>query len=213
MAFTFFFRDAQTLNLAIDHFLPFVQSRRSITIWSAGCAMGQEPYTFAILLRERMGPHLFRNVKIYATDIDTYNQYVQIIGTGRYPEKDLQRIPPEIFQAYFRTDPADPGYVYISDEIRNAVEFKKHDLLTFEPIRTGIHMIICKNVLLHFSAEERLKVWNMFYNALEQGGFMLHEHTQKLPDELNGLFDQIVMNAQIFRKKEIYAGTKPNGTE
>ncbi len=213
MAFTFFFRDAQTLNLAIDHFLPFVQSRRTVTIWSAGCAMGQEPYTFAILLRERMGPHLFRNVKIYATDIDTYNQYVQIIGTGRYPEKDLQRIPHENVQAYFRTDPADPGYVSISDEIRNAVEFKKHDLLTFEPIRTGIHMIICKNVLLHFSAEERLKVWNMFYNALEQGGFMLHEHTQKLPDELNGLFDQIVMNAQIFRKKEIYAGTKPNGTE
>jgi chemotaxis protein methyltransferase CheR len=213
MAFTFFFRDAQTLNLAIDHFLPFVQSRRTITIWSAGCAMGQEPYTFAILLRERMGPHLFRNVKITQPYIDTYNQYVQIIGTGRYPEKDLQRIPPEIFQAYFRTDPTDPGYVYISDEIRNAVEFKKHDLLTFEPIRTGIHMIICKNVLLHFSAEERLKVWKMFYNALEQGGFMLHEHTQKLPDELNGLFDQIVMNAQIFRKKEIYAGTKPNGTE
>ncbi len=189
------------LNLAIDHFLPFVQSRRSITIWSAGCAMGQEPYTFAILLRERMGPYLFRNVKIFATDIDTYNQYVQIIGTGRYPEKDLQRIPPEIFQAYFRTDPQDPGYVYIADEIRNAVEFKKHDLLTFEPIRTGIHMIICKNVLLHFSAEERLQVWKMFWNALEYGGFMLHEHTQKLPEELSGLFDQIVMNAQIFRKK------------
>ncbi|HOJ96044.1 MAG TPA: CheR family methyltransferase [Methanospirillum sp.] len=201
MAFTFFFRDAQTLNLAIDHFLPFVQSRRSITIWSAGCAMGQEPYTFAILLRERMGPYLFRNVKIFATDIDTYNQYVQIIGTGRYPEKDLQRIPPEIFQAYFRTDPQDPGYVYIADEIRNAVEFKKHDLLTFEPIRTGIHMIICKNVLLHFSAEERLQVWKMFWNALEYGGFMLHEHTQKLPEELSGLFDQIVMNAQVFRKK------------
>jgi chemotaxis protein methyltransferase CheR len=171
--------------------------------------MGQEPYTFAILLRERMGPYLFRNVKIYATDIDTYNQYVQIIGTGRYPEKDLQRIPPEIFQAYFRTDPQDPGYVYIADEIRNAVEFKKHDLLTFEPIRTGIHMIICKNVLLHFSAEERLSVWKMFWNALEYGGFMLHEHTQKLPEELSGLFDQIVMNAQIFRKKENHAGEKP----
>lgn len=202
MAFTFFFRDAQTLNLAIDHFLPFVQSRRTITIWSAGCAMGQEPYTFAILLRERMGPHLFRNVKIYATDIDTYNQYIQVIGTGRYPEKDLQRIPPEIFQQYFRTDPSDPGYVYIADEIKTAVEFKKHDLLTFEPIRTGIHMIICKNVLLHFSAEERLKVWNMFYNALETGGLMLHEHTQKIADELNGSFSQIVMNAQIFRKNE-----------
>jgi len=207
MAFTFFFRDAQTLNLAIDHFLPFVQSRRAITVWSAGCAMGQEPYTFAILLRERMGQHLFHNVKIFATDIDSYNQYVQVIGTGRYPEKDLQRIPPEIFAQYFHTDPDDPGFMYISDEIRNAVEFKKHDLLTFEPIRSGIHLIICKNVLLHFSPEERLKVWDMFWSALEPGGFMLHEHTQKLPDELNGSFEQIVMNAQIFRKVDSHAGT------
>jgi len=172
--------------------------------------MGQEPFTFAILLRERMGPHLFRNVKIYATDIDTYNQYVQIIGTGRYPAKDLQRIPPEIFQQYFKADPEDPGYVYISDEIRNAVEFKKHDLLTFDPIRTGVHMIICKNVLLHFSAEERVKVWEMFRTALENRGFMLHEHTQKLPEELNGSFDQIVMNAQIFRKTDPHAGEKSN---
>ena len=100
MAFTFFFRDAQTLNLAIDYFLPFVQSRRTITIWSAGCAMGQEPYTFAILLRERMGPYLFRNVKIYATDIDTYNQYtdnwdrkISRKGPPTYPSRDI----PDLF--------------------------------------------------------------------------------------------------------------------
>ena len=207
MAFTFFFRDAQTLNLAIDHFLPFVQSRQTITIWSAGCAMGQEPYTFAILLRERMGSHLFRNVKIYATDIDTYNHYGKIIGEGRYPAKDLQRIPPEIFEQYFRADPGDADHVYIVDEIRHSVEFRKHDLLTFDPVRTGIHLVICKNVLLHFSPEERIKVWKMFYGALETGGFMLHEHTQKLPEELNGNFEQIVMNAQIFRKKGSHAGS------
>lgn len=90
------------------------------------------------------------------------------------------------------------------------MEFKNHDLLTFEPIQTGAHMIICKNVLLYFSAEGRLKVWEMFRTALENGGFMLHEHTQKLPEELNGSFDQIVMNAQIFRKTGPYAGEKSN---
>jgi len=207
MAFTFFFRDAQTLKLAIDHFLPFVQSRRSITIWSAGCAMGQEPYTFAILLREQMGGHLFHNVKIYATDIDPYDQYRPVIQNGRYPAKDLQRIPPEIFDRYFRYDPMDPGYVLISDEIKTAVEFKKHDLLSFEPVRTGVHMVICKNVLLHFSPDERKKVWEMFWGSLEYGGFMLHEHTQKIPEEFSDRFEQILMNAEIFRKKDSHAGT------
>lgn len=200
MAFTFFFRDAQTLRLAIEHFHPYIQSRSKITVWSAGCAMGQEPYTFAILLREIIGPYLFRNVKIYATDLDQYNNYGKIITEGKYLAKDLERIPPDILARYFIPAPEDPDYCLLIEEIRSAVEFKKHDLLSFEPIRAGVHLIICKNVLLHFSAEERLKVWQMFWDALEDGGFMLHEHTQKLPDEMNGKFDQLLMNAQIFRK-------------
>lgn len=200
MAFTFFFRDAQTLRLAIEHFHPYIQSRSKITVWSAGCAMGQEPYTFAILLREIIGPHLFRNAKIYATDLDQYDNYGKIITEGKYLAKDLERIPPDIFARYFNPVPGEPEYCLIIEEIRSAVEFKKHDLLTFEPIRSGVHLIICKNVLLHFSAEERLRVWQMFWSALEDGGFMLHEHTQKLPEEMNGKFEPILMNAQIFRK-------------
>ena len=203
MAFTFFFRDTQTLRLAIEHVHPYIQSRSRITIWSAGCAQGQEPYTFAILLREMIGPYLFRNTRIYATDLDQYDQYGRIIAEGRYPVRDLERIPPEIFARYFRPDPQDSDFCIIADEIKAAVEFQKHDLLTGESIRSGVHLIICKNVLLHFSPGERLRVWDMFWQSLEEGGFMLHEHTQKLPDELNGRFEQIVMNAQIFRKKEI----------
>jgi chemotaxis protein methyltransferase CheR len=88
-----------------------------------------------------------------------------------------------------------------------AVEFKKHDLLSFEPVRTGVHMIICKNVLLHFSPEERNKVWEMFWGSLEYDGFMLHEHTQKIPEVFYDRFEQILMNAEIFRKKDPYAGT------
>ncbi|PWR72736.1 CheR family methyltransferase [Methanospirillum lacunae] len=200
MAFTFFFRDAQTLRLAIEQFHPYIQSRTRITIWSAGCAMGQEPYTFAIILREIIGPYLFRNVKIYATDLDQYGNYGKIINEGKYPLKDLERIPEDILARYFTPADEDPSQRIILEEIRHSVEFHRHDLLSFEPIRSGIHMIICKNVLLHFSAEERIKVWMMFWNTLEEGGFMLHEHTQKLPDELNGKFELMVMNAQIFRK-------------
>ena len=54
MAFTYFFRDVQTLELVRDHVLPFLKTRRYINIWDAGCAMGPEPYTLAIILRESM---------------------------------------------------------------------------------------------------------------------------------------------------------------
>ncbi|MBW2018210.1 MAG: chemotaxis protein CheR, partial [Deltaproteobacteria bacterium] len=61
MAFTYFFRDLQTLECIRDYVLPFLRSRRYIRIWDAGCAMGPEPYSLAIIFRENMGA-TFRNV-------------------------------------------------------------------------------------------------------------------------------------------------------
>ena len=70
MAFTFFFRDEQTLKVLLEHALPVLQGQAFIRIWDAGCAHGPEPYTLAILLRERMSAMLFRNVRIHATDLE-----------------------------------------------------------------------------------------------------------------------------------------------
>ena len=60
MAFTFFFRDNHTLEQLVKHLLPIVQGRSNIKIWDAGCAMGPEPYTLAILLAEKMGKFALR---------------------------------------------------------------------------------------------------------------------------------------------------------
>ncbi|HPB55993.1 MAG TPA: CheR family methyltransferase, partial [Candidatus Aminicenantes bacterium] len=68
MAFTFFFRDNHTLEQLVKHLLPTVQGRSNIKIWDAGCAMGPEPYTLAILFAEKMGKFAFKNVRIDASD-------------------------------------------------------------------------------------------------------------------------------------------------
>lgn len=61
-------------------------------------------------------------------------------------------------------------------------------------------MIICKNVLLHFKEEERIEVIKMFHKALTAKGYLVMEQTQKLPEELTGLFEQVSGNAQVFQK-------------
>lgn len=200
MAFTYFFRDFQTLDMIREHVLPTIGTRRYINIWSAGCAMGQEPYTVAILLRENMGAMIFRNVKIFATDIDSSNLFGKIITDGIYPKEELQRIPPNIFAEYFSPDPLNQGKCIISEEIRKRVEFHRHNLLSFTPIRTSLALIICKNVLLHFTEEERIKVYRMFHEALDDIGYLITEQTQKLPPEVSHLFTPVVMNAQVYRK-------------
>ncbi|MDN5309525.1 MAG: chemotaxis protein methyltransferase CheR [Methanolobus sp.] len=111
MVFTYFFRDMQTLEMIRDYVIPNLRTRRYIHIWDAGCAMGQEPYSLAITLRENMGM-IFRNVRIHATDIDNSNLFSNIIERGTYPLEQVQRIPGPIFEKYF--SPADDEPVVAS---------------------------------------------------------------------------------------------------
>lgn len=200
MAFTYFFRDFQTLDMIRQYVLPVIGSRRYVNIWSAGCAMGQEPYTIAILLRENMGPMIFRNVRLYCTDIDTSDLFKKIIEEGSYPRVELERIPPEIFQKYFFPDDERPGNYKIDEEIRKRLIFERKDLLKYEAVHPNMGLIVCKNVLLHFTEEQRINVLKMFHATLDDGCFLITEQTQKMPTELESYFEPVVANAQVFRK-------------
>jgi len=197
MAFTFFFRDMHTLNLIKEHVLPHLKTRRYLDIWDAGCAHGPEPYSLAIMLHENMGRFMFRNVRIFATDIN--GQFGDVIRRGVYPEEQVKRIPPEILYKYF--SPADePGHFVIAEPIRNSVTFQQHDLTSLNPIRSGFGLIVCKNVILHLTRKERVDVIKMFHSALSIGGFLATEQTQKMPDELKSMFRQVAPDAQVFQK-------------
>ena len=201
MAFTYFFRDMQTLDMIRDHIIPTLRARRHINIWDAGCAMGPEPYSIAMILRENMGKMIFRNVKIYSTDIDGSNLFGEIIKNGLYPKNQVARIAKDIFTKYF--EPANkPDHFRVVAEIRKCVTFQKHDLLTLKPVRKNFALIVCKNVLLHFQQEQRIKVIKMFHDSLADGGFFVMEQTQKLPDQVHTMFNPIVSNAQVFQKLE-----------
>jgi len=198
MAFTYFFRDLQTLELITTQVLPTLQGRKYLRVWDAGCAHGPEPYSIAILLRENMSHFMFRNVKIYATDIDTSSRFGEIIAEGVYPEGEIKRIPPELRAKYFSKN--GDGCYKISDEIKSCLTFARHDLLSLTPAATDCHLVVCKNVLLHLRPEEQVDVMKMYHEVLVPGGFFVTEQTQKLPDEVAGLFEKVVSHGQLFRK-------------
>lgn len=199
MAFTYFFRDYQTLDAIRLNALPYLKTKQYIDIWDAGCASGQEPYSLSMLINESMGYMLFRNVRILATDIDESNQFEKIIAEGIYQREQVQRIPEGIFQKFFKPHKTE-GYFMLSEEIRKSVSFLKHDLLSLMPPKRDFGLILCKNVLLHFSETQRLHVIKMFHEALADGGFFVMEQTQKLPAEAGHLFEPVVSNAQLYKK-------------
>lgn len=201
MAFTYFFRDMHTLELAVKHVVPCIAGRSRPRVWDAGCASGPEPYSLAIIFAENMGQFAFRNLRIDASDLDGSNQFGSIISQGIYPGGDLKRIPPGLFDKYFLPAPKD-GCFRIVDIIRSRVFFIKHDLLSLEPIGEGYSLVVCKNVLLHFSPGERISVIKMFHRALAPGGYLATEQTQKLPPETAHLFEQVTGGGQLFRKVE-----------
>ncbi len=203
MAFTFFFRDTQTLEYAVKILTPEVAGRSRIRVWDAGCAMGPEPYTLAILFAEEMGNFSFKNLYISATDIDETDQFGKIIQEAVYSEEETKRIPPAIFAKYFEVVEGDPVRYRLKNLIRERIQFQKHDLLTLKPVGENYSLITCKNVLLHFQQNERIEVIKMFHKSLAPGGLFATEHTQKMPEELSHMFQQVVPDAQLFRKVEV----------
>src|ERR1035437_3951522 len=128
MAFTFFFRDLQMLELAVDHVAPELAGRSRPKVWDAGCAMGPEAYTLAILLAGRLGQFAFRNLRIEATDIDETGQFGDIVRQGVYPAADLERMPAGILEQHFEPS-GNAGTYRLADRIRASVRFQQHDLL------------------------------------------------------------------------------------
>ena len=204
MAFTFFFRDITVLNLIAAHVIPNLAGYSRIRIWDGGCAMGPEPYSLAMTIAESMGHFSFRNVRIEATDIDEQENFGKTIELGIYPGDQLQRIPPEIFAKYFV--PAEEKNCFrVIDSIRGAIRYQRHDLLSLKPIADGFHLIVCKNVLLHFQPEERTKVIKMFHSALAPNGYFATERTQEMPEELAHLFSLVSPEGHLYKKVEAAA--------
>jgi len=202
MAFTFFFRDMQILELAIRHVVPFTMGRSKVRMWDAGCAMGPEPYSLAIMLAEQMGYFAFKNLTIIASDIDDQDTFGNIIGNGIYPYEELQRAPKELFEKYFNPS-RQKGFYEVIDPIKRSIQFVKHDLLSLNPVGGDFTLILCKNVLLHFQQAERIEVIGMFHDALTDGGYFATEQTQKMPEELRHLFSHVVNDGQIHKKNGV----------
>jgi chemotaxis protein methyltransferase CheR len=202
LAFTYFFRDLQTLELVAEHVVPYTMGRSHIRVWDAGCAMGQEAYSLAMLLAEKMGGFSFKNLRIHATDLDDSNLFGKIICSGSYKEEEVKRMPPAMRGKYFRPDDK-PGSLRIVENLRRQVLYQKHNLLTLKPIGQSFSLIVCKNVLLHFQPAQRLDVLRMFHGSLAPGGYFATEQTQKMPAEVACLFEQVSGCAQVFRKVEV----------
>lgn len=145
--------------------------RNTLKIWSAACSTGAEPYTLAIIM-DRLTPNKKHN--ILATDIDL--KILEQARQGVYNKNDIKNVDSYLLDKYFIQK---DDKFYISDNIKNRVEFKRHDLI-LDRYDSGFDLIVCRNVVIYFTPETKNEIYKKFLNALKPGGLLFVGATESI---------------------------------
>lgn len=199
---TNFFRDAEIFDEIRKQVLPLLTEGRSpesvIRVWVPGCSTGEEAYSLAILLRERMleRKESFK-VQIFATDID--REAIDHARAGVYPSSIIADVSPERLAQFF--SPEDPdGHAYrINRDIRDMLVFSEHDLIQDPPF-SKLDLISCRNLLIYMGPELQKKLMPLFHYALNPGGILVLGSSESVGDSAK-LFATLNSSAKIFRRK------------
>jgi chemotaxis protein methyltransferase CheR len=179
---TYFFREDFQLKAFTEEILPALKKRkeklgsRRLRIWSAGCSSGEEPYTVAILVKETPGFDQF-NVDLLASDISA--AMVDKARAGLYTNSSFRATPDAYLGRYFRPEGARRR---LSEDIVKMVSFDATNLMTCgrAPHLKSLDVIFCRNVIIYFSPEAKLRVVEQFYDLLVPGGYLLLGHSESL---------------------------------
>lgn len=197
---TNFFRNPETYAVVEKEVLPIIiksksTELRNIRIWSAGCSIGAEAYSIAILLHRILGNSFSRyNIQITGTDID--KDILKRAEEAVYSEIEMKEVPADIRIKYFDHD----GKSYhLKNEIKRVTKFRSNDLISGEKL-TGFDAIFCRNVTIYFEKHLQESLYMDFYNGLNNGGFFVMGKTETLIGPSKDLFKAFNPRERIYQK-------------
>lgn len=190
---TSFFRDLSPFETLRTAILPDIfklrKHERRLSIWSIGCASGQELYSLAMLLAEHCSEWSSWDVHLVGNDINP--RLVAQAASGIYSHLEVNRgLPSRLLLKYFNQV---PGGFQVSDIIRSRVSFVERNILeSWKPFESDI--ILCRNTLIYFDLATRKRVLGRIHSALAPHGYLLlgtaestrHLHSGFTSAELRG---------------------------
>lgn len=169
---------------------------KSIKIWSAGCACGEEAYSIAITLKEILKDKPDFSAKIYATDID--KACLRNISKAEYQKEQLKNVDSQYLNKYF-TALENKNYK-LKTVIKDMVESQYQDLTSAELI-PETDMVFCRNVFIYFNRSLQEQILMSFYRSLKSKGYMIMGKVEIIVSEAKEIFEEIDGNAHIYQKK------------
>lgn len=180
---TDFFREPVHFSFLLDKGIEnyFEQTgKNKLSIWSAGCSSGEEPYSIAMLMKEYAVGNHQSDFNILATDIS--NSVLQHALVGIYNEEKSRVIPLDYKKKYLLKGKNDyENKVRISSELRSKIDFRKFNLLSADYSHLGkFDIIFCRNVLIYFEREVQHRLLNQFCRSLNTGGYLFLGHSESI---------------------------------
>ncbi len=201
---TNFFRDPEAFQALEQQVIPKLFEGKPagavVRVWSTGCSTGEEAYSIAILLQERLEA-LKQNYKlqVFATDMDS--RAIATARSGLYPASIAADISPERLARYFTAEPDGSAY-RIHKGIRDMLVFSEQDVIKDPPF-SKLDLISCRNLLIYMGGPLQKKLIPMFHYALNPGG-MLFLGTSETVGEFDDLFAVLDRKSKLYQRKETF---------
>ncbi|OQX19210.1 MAG: hypothetical protein BWK80_37180 [Desulfobacteraceae bacterium IS3] len=175
---TNFFREPEHFNFLRDEVLPEMTGRR-LRFWTAACSSGEESFSLAILLNEKLPDKAFKDVKILATDIST--KMLEKARRAVYAEDEIRMIPQPLLQKYFvKVHEGPPRAYQLKDDVRSMVRLARLNLMESWPMKGLFNVIFCRNVMIYFDKPTQQRLINRLWDFLEPGGWLFVGHSEGL---------------------------------
>ena len=198
---TNFFRDPQAFATLERDVVPALvaekQPEDQLRVWVAGCATGEEVYSIAMLLAERIGDLLVGPaIQIFASDID--ERALGQARAGLYSAVDVADVSPERLARFFVKE----GLGYrVRREIRDMVLFAAHNVIKDPPF-SHLDMVSCRNLLIYLSRPAQERVLQVLHFALKPGGYLFLGTSESVDDSAN-LFVSTDREAHVYRSRGV----------
>lgn len=197
---TSFFRDEVAFKALEEVVLPLLihrgaETQRRLSIWTAGCATGQETYSIAILLLELLGVEIEQwNVTILGTDIDL--TALKRARDGIFTANEVENIRPVWLKKYFIAEKR--GFC-VQPVLGHLVTFETHNMVS-DPPYSGLDLVVCRNVIIYFNTALQTRVLKAFHEGLKGGGFLLLGKAETPVGPSSTLFVCMDSKAKVYRK-------------
>lgn len=189
-----FYRNRVTFDALRTGVLSEIAERRqgaALTVWSAGCGFGEEPYTLAMLLDEAGIPGT-----VVATDVDT--AALEQAAAGWFPASALVELPPELRDRYGRLA---GGRYLIDAALRARVRFARHDLTASAspPFAGSFDLVCCRNVLIYFDRDPQQVALSRLCSSIRHGGYLCVGEAEWPLASLGGMLEPLPARTRVFR--------------